>query len=308
MTHLKGPHMLDVVIVSWNSEDTLAQCVNSVLDVSESDGIPVSVVVVDNGSERPPVGCPFNALIITNTCNEGFAAACNRGAAAGSSPWILFLNPDVILKEGSLRVAMNALSGGEEKIVGIQLRDRDGRVQRTCAKRPTTMNLCARSLGIDRTRVGRRFGPLMTEFDYTADAHVDQVIGAFFCTTRRLFGILGGFDTRFFVYYEEVDFCVRAAKLGAPTEHLGSKYSVHLGGTSTVKAGPLRYAYASVSRYIYARKHLSKAGAAVVGICSLVLEPCRRTLHELARGRMAGAWMIVQSYLQWVRSQRAEPG
>ncbi len=214
-----APNALDVVIVNWNGGALLRACLASLAAAEDDLGetLALRVVVVDNASrdgslENLP-SLRHGPAVIANPDNQGFGRACNAGAARGNAPAILFLNPDARVTGASLAGAHAALMAeAGTGIVGAQLRDEAGRVQRSCARRPSAVSLVGQALLLDRARlVPSHF---MTEWDHGEDRAVDQVMGAFLMIRRSLFTALGGFDERFFVYYEDVDLCARAWDAG----------------------------------------------------------------------------------------------
>src|SRR5207244_1137292 len=96
---------VDIVIVNWNAGPLLRQCVESIVDVSQSDLVP-RTVVVDNastdGSAHTLDDIQLPLTLLRNERNLGFAAACNQGAKGSTAPYLLFLNPDTRLATGAL--------------------------------------------------------------------------------------------------------------------------------------------------------------------------------------------------------------
>jgi GT2 family glycosyltransferase len=102
------------------------------------------------------------------------------------------------------------------------------------------------------------------------------VIGAFFLVRRSIYDQLQGFDERFFVYFEEVDFCERTRQLGMQIVYLATAQARHVGGgcSNQVKATSLFYSLRS--RLLYARKHFSNTAASLVEVTTLFAEPTIR--------------------------------
>ena len=161
-----------------------------------------------------------------NADNRGFGAACNQGAAGSDADFLLFLNPDTRLMPGSLAEPVRYLRSPEHEtvgIVGIQLFDADGHVARNTARAPTAWSMVGNSVGLDRL-MPRLFPPhFVTEWAHDETRPVDQVMGAFFLVRRSVFEALGGFDERFFVYYEDLDFSVRARAHGWSSVYLATR-------------------------------------------------------------------------------------
>jgi len=272
-----------VVIVNWNSGTQLAECLNSFSTVKD-DGSAIRVTIIDNASAdgsgdgvAAPPSVPL--AIVRNSDNCGFSAACNQGAAGSQAEFLLFLNPDTRLMPGSLAGPANFLRSGENDavgIVGIRLLDEDGKVARNSARVPTAWSMVGNSIGLDRV-----FPSIFPPHFNSAWAHdetraVDQVMGAFFFVRRSVFETLSGFDERFFVYYEDLDFAVRARARGWRSVYLASAQAFHRGQGTTTGATERRTLYFCRSRILYARKHLGAAGAVAVMIATLLLEPIAR--------------------------------
>lgn len=279
----------DIVIVNWNSGSQLQTCIESVR-THRSDYVG-HCIVVDNGSLDGSTDFLAGAediVLIETGQNLGFGKACNLGAACGQSPFILFLNPDASLRQGSLAVPLTFLSRPENQqvgIAGIALTNADGSLQRTCSYAPSPTRLLARSLGLDLAfpETGMR----MAAWDHAETRAVDQVIGAFFCVRRSLFTQLGGFDERFFVYFEEVDFSRRAALAGYNSYFLPAGNAFHEGGGVSSQVKAHRLFYSLRSRIQYAFKHFSRPNALGVAVVTLGVEPLTRFAQLIFKRRWA---------------------
>ena len=280
---------LDIVIVNWNAGPLLRDCVASVLAADCSGFVLDRVVVVDNASEDGslsslPLDHPA-VTIVRNPDNRGFAVACNQGAARSAADYLLFLNPDVRLDRGSLCGAVAFMEqGGNQgiEISGIRLRAPDGQTQRCCARFPTVGRLLAHSIGLDRL-VPRLVAPhFMTEWDHQDSREVPQVMGAFLMIRRGAFQRLGGFDERFFLYYEDVDLCWRLSRSGGRCAHNAAVSAVHVGGGTTRAILARRQFLAAASRIQFSRKHFGGKALAVAA-AALTVEPLARLGHALLR-------------------------
>lgn len=252
---------IGIVIVTYFSEAEIGAC----LDAALASG--ADVVVVDNasgdGTVREVARRPA-AKLIANDSNRGFAAAVNQGIQALSSPYVLLLNPDAILVEGleSLRAACDLprAGGAGGKLIGI-----DGQMQVGFMARalPTPAALVLEQLLLNRlwrgNPVNRRYRGLA--LDYSKICAVEQPAGAFFMLRRGLWQKLGGFDEGFRpLWFEDVDFCRRAAYEGCTLYFVPSAVARHEGGYSISKISvEMRrfYWYANLIRY--AGKHFRPA-------------------------------------------------
>jgi GT2 family glycosyltransferase len=225
-----------------------------------------------------------NVTLIRTGKNLGFGKACNLGAKHADSEYLLFLNPDAALFEGTLTKVVNFMQEPTNQTVGIcgvQLIEVSGKISRSCARFPTVTAFLAHVVGLDR--FSPRFGNTMAEWDHLANRQVDQVIGAFFFVRRGLFQQLQGFDERFFVYFEEVDFSFRAYRAGWLSFYLADSQAFHAGGGTSSQVKARRMFYSLRSRLLYAFKHFSLPAALTVLAATLLLEPLSRSVLALAR-------------------------
>jgi GT2 family glycosyltransferase len=300
---------LRIIIVNWNAGAQLRDCLYSICGASQKGFILECVVVVDNGSVDGSADCVkdinLNIRLIRNSRNRGFAAACNQGVEHSETDYLLFLNPDMTLHPDSLEVPIAFMSNPENSgtgICGIQLLGGDGRISRSCSRFPTTGMFIARSLGLDRLFPSHFRQQFMTEWNHAESALVDQVIGAFFLVRRSVYEALGGFDERFFVYFEEVDFSLRARNAGWGCHYLTQAVAYHRGcGTSDQAKGD-RLFYSLRSRMLYGYKHFGKASATVLACSSLLWEPISRLTSALINGSPGLAMETLKGYGRLWRS------
>jgi GT2 family glycosyltransferase len=156
--------------------------------------------------------------VVETGCNLGFAQGANRGAAAAAASEVLvFLNPDARVLPGAVATLVEALAVTPAAgVAGGGLVDENGRWQPAAAHFGPVRHLL-----LDTTP-----GRLPSRWRRTHHA-VDWVYGTFMAVRRDLFGQLGGFDARYFVYGEDLDLCYRAARLGARTIHVPAARAIH---------------------------------------------------------------------------------
>ncbi|HEX8391965.1 MAG TPA: glycosyltransferase family 2 protein [Longimicrobium sp.] len=298
---------LHIVIVNWNGGARLAECLRSIASARRETVVLRRVTVVDNGSTDGSAqnldGCGIPLHVVRNPRNVGFAAACNQGSRGCAADYLLLLNPDTRLSATALEAPVAFLEAAENAgvgICGVQLVDDAGRVSRTCARFPTPGRFVARGLALDRV-APRAFPPhFMVEWPHGESRAVDQVMGAFFLTRGALWARLGGFDERFFVYFEEVDYALRARAAGYGSYFLTATQVYHEGGASSGQVPARRLFYSLRSRILYSCKHFGAPGAALVLLSTLALEPWTRLALQGARGSLRGAGETLAAYgLLW---------
>jgi N-acetylglucosaminyl-diphospho-decaprenol L-rhamnosyltransferase len=289
----------DIVIVNWNSRQMLADCVRS---IDENPAGVGQVIVVDNGSidgsdQVSSTVRPVN--IIRTGRNNGFAKACNIGAAHCGAPYILFLNPDAELVGDGLPTVLNFMgspAAARVGICGVQLVGEDGAIQRHCARFTDFSTYFGHATGLNRILPKLFTQHFMTDFDHRSNREVDQVIGAYYLIRTELFRALGGFDERFFVYFEEVDLALRAKQKGWSTYFLADAKGFHHGGGTSEQVKAHRLFYSLRSRIQYARKHFSPPAAWGTVAITLLIEPASRLARSLARRSKADVRNTVQGY------------
>lgn len=290
--------IVSVVIVNWNAGRQLLECINSV----NQYGTPLvsEIIVVDNGSrdasesfvERLP-----NVKLLRAGENLGFGKACNRGAQHATSEYLLFLNPDAVLYADTLSKILTYMedpANAKVGICGVQLLDETGRVSRSCTRFPSPLGFVAHAIGADR--IVPRLGHFMAEWDHEQTRQVDHVIGAFFLVRRELFERLCGFDERFFVYLEDLDFSFRAHQAGWHSVYLADTQAFHAGGGTSNQVKARRLFYSLRSRLLYSFKHFPRIGGFAVLAATLFVEPLSRSVLALLRCSWSGLQEIWAAY------------
>lgn len=286
------------VIVNWNAGSQLEQCLRSLQNECPA-------IVVDNASTDgscQAVRQLHGVTVIESSENLGFGKACNLGASHVKADYVLFLNPDAALFPGTLERALTFMQDpvhAQVGICGVQLVDTHGHVARSCVRFPTATRLVAQAVGLDR--LAPSLALLMADWPHDTTKTVDHVIGAFFLVRKELFNTLGGFDERFFLYLEDLDFSYRARQIGWNSAYLADVQAFHKGGGTSDQIKARRLFYVLRSRLIYAHKHFSLGGMLVVLLATLFLEPISRTIQSLGKRSWSGFKEVWQGYAMLVR-------
>ena len=305
------PPRVDVVIVNWNTGDQLRRCLESIASLRTPSVVISRVVVVDNASRDGSAAglhdLPLPLTVLCNPRNVGFAAACNQGAAASQADFLLFLNPDTLFLEDALTAPVQLMLSPEGRdigICGIRLVDADGGPTTVAARFPGVRVIVGEATGLGRVLPARFPRHLLAPDETRVSRDVDQVIGAFFLMRRPLFERLGGFDERFFVYYEEVDLALRARQAGFRSHLLVTATAVHHGGLSSEQVRARRLFYTLRSRLLYVGKHQSLAGRVLVYAVTLGIEPWVRLAHAAIATRSLDSMAeIIKAYV-WLLTDR----
>jgi GT2 family glycosyltransferase len=253
-----------LVIVNYNAGAELRTALESV--ATEMEGRPWEAVVVDNASEDgsgEAVGAfEPRPRLIRNATNVGFGRGVNQGVGASSAPFILVMNPDCRLIPGAMTTMRLELEAHPRcAVVGPRILDPDGSVQGSARGDPDML-----------TGLFGRTGPLRAFLPATAAARrnvvsgeidrqgaaVDWVSGACMLIRRSAFDQVGGFDPRYFLYWEDADLCRRLRAEGYEIRYAPGATAVHRVGHSsrTAREGSIRAFHASA--YLYYTTHVAK--------------------------------------------------
>jgi len=240
---------LSLIIVSYNSSSVIVPCLESLHCLTD-----VEIIIVDNASTdttRNLIEVDFpHVFLIKNSVNKGFAAAANQGFASASGRWVMFLNPDTVLRVCNIDSIMKFLKHtNRASVIGCRMVDESGLPQPSCWKAPS---LCM--LFLDSFLPYRTSRSLISEIPQTV-REVDMVSGACMIVRREVFDDLGGFDERFFMYYEDADFCLRARKKNYRIYYTPDISICHriANSTDSEKNRFFRYLYAS--KLTFYKKH-----------------------------------------------------
>jgi len=294
---------VDVVIVNWNTGRQLHKCLNSIAATQKDQFELRRVVVADNassdGSADGLEGPDLPLTLLRNSVNRGFAAASNQGASGSTADYLLFLNPDTVLYSNSLAgpVVFMETKGNERiGVAGIQLVDEAGQVFRSCARFPTPAQLFSRMLGLDKLFPHSFPSFRMTDWNHASSRRVDQVTGAFFLVRRVLFEAMEGFDERFFLYMEELDFSYRIWQEGWSSHYLAEVRAFHRGGGASERDKAARLFHSTGSRILYGYKHFGRTAAALLMLGSFLIEPAARLGFALVRLSPARTNEVLKAY------------
>ncbi|MFA6304088.1 MAG: glycosyltransferase family 2 protein [Legionella sp.] len=274
---------LDIIIVNWNSGKLLFNCVTSLLSYCSS--VIDKIIIIDNGSkdgsEQLVINLPKVEVHFAQR-NLGFAKACNLGATFSKNPYLLFLNPDTELIEDSISKVINYMARDENSsvaICGIQMVDPNGLIVKSCSRFPRVWTYLIQAIGINKLL--KKYADTMMDWAHDSTQEVDQVIGAFFLIRRNIFMQLNGFDERFFVYFEEVDFSYRAKQLGFSSIYFSESKIFHVGGGISQQVKAARLFYSLRSRILFARKHFSLVSFLFVIFITFCIESISRLVYSL---------------------------
>ena len=225
------------VVVNYNARDHLLRCVQSL----RADGVR-RIVVVDNDSqdgsgETLADGDP-DAQWLATGLNLGYGTAANRGVAATTEPYVLVLNPDVVVEPGTVKALTAALERDDRlAVVGPKVETPDGERYPSARRFPDLVTAAGHAF-LGYVAPGNRFSRAYKLADRDPDQphEADWISGSCFLARRRAFEDVGGFDEAYFMYAEDVDLCWRLWRAGWRVAYEPAGRVVHVGAASTDQA------------------------------------------------------------------------
>jgi hypothetical protein len=244
---------LTVLIVSYGVRDLLAHCL-------ESLGGHAETIVVDNASpdgSADLVRERFPAVrLVALPENRGFSAAVNRGARDATGDALLLLNPDAeVLVGGMERMLSSVLLRPDAWAVGFRQVDEEGRYQLSVGLEPGfATELLRRTVQRRLDRGGRWLGGAIDRL-LSRPVRVPWVAGSVLLVRRDAFRRVGGFDERFFLYFEDIDFCLRLRAAGGRVYYDPTVTVLHHRGASAAGARELASRAYRESQLYFWEKH-----------------------------------------------------
>ena len=231
---------LDIIIVNYNSTEQLLWCLKSLFDGSH--GISLRVQVHDNASKKDDVDRLKKAfpqiLLIKNKRNLGFAKAVNNAFKQGSAPYALILNPDTLVQPDTLSKAMEHMEAHPEVgILGPVILDSDGAIQGSARAFPNLLTaLFGRKSILSKIFPNNpitRENILTDRSDGVTPMEVDWVSGACMLVRRDAVDHVGLLDDKFFMYWEDADWCRRMWQKGWKVVYFPRSSVMHYVGVSS---------------------------------------------------------------------------
>lgn len=246
---------LSVITVNWKVKDLVFRSLQSLYQ--HTRGISFEVFFVDNDSRDGSVGLiqrEFPQIhIIANQKNLGFAKACNQGIQASIGDFVLLLNPDTEFFDNALgKLVVWMRNHPDVGIAGGKLLNPDRTLQQSVRRFPTFISQALILLKLHH--VFPDLKPLRHYFakDFNYDPppfvgggkgegiEVDQVMGSFFCIRRELIKQIGPLDERYFIWFEEVDYCKMARDADWKVVYTPELSIIHHGGESFAQVFALK--------------------------------------------------------------------
>lgn len=257
--------LVSAIVVSYNTGRRLKECLyalSSDPDISE-------IVLIDNGNPEDMRAWiarfaeqRSRVTVVSGHGNIGFGAAVNLGAARAASPQLLVINPDAVLRRGSIESMQAAAAACTEPwIVGGKIFDLYGREERGPRRRELTLWRAFTSF------LGWNTWTLEATPEPSQPVDMPVVSGAFFLTSAASMSQLEGFDEGYFLHVEDIDLCRRCREAGGRVIYDPRSGALHYGATSDApSAFVARHKSNGLARYFkkFAHSPLDRLAVAIV--------------------------------------------
>ncbi|KIP84425.1 glycosyltransferase family 2 protein [Stenotrophomonas sp. CFBP 13724] len=217
------------VVVTYQSSTTIEDCLQRLRDAR---GI-AEIRVVDNGSTDDTVDIlqrhashDPRVRFIANPDNPGFAAANNQGVGDSSSPWLAFINPDVMVEAETLALLCERAQALGDCLLGVEQVDENGRADDAVRRRDPDFLAMLRSPG-SGSKLAIARDPSV------AMQRVPAISGAVMLMPRALFERIGGWDAGYRLHAEDLDLCRRVREAGGVVAIANDLRVLHVRGVSS---------------------------------------------------------------------------
>lgn len=219
---------LSIITVGYRSEDTIGPFLDSIQ--KSRDGLNKEIIVVDNYPMDKGVEIarnhPLKPTVLINTENVGFSKAINKGFLSSKGKHILVINPDTRIKGNALKLLFDfAEAHPVLGAVAPKLLYNDGKIQPSCYMFPTIGN-AVKYYFFGCKQCFNKYYP------GNKTTKVDIAVMAAFLIPRTTFNQVGGLDERFFLYYEDIEYCRRLKKYNLPVYFYPKAVVMHAHGAS----------------------------------------------------------------------------
>jgi len=258
---IKNHNKLSVIIPTFNSGEYIHTCIFSLKESLNMIGMDHEIIVIDNNSNDSTVDVlerEENVSLLKLSQNVGFAKSVNMGIRRASGNLFLILNPDTRPQKASLINLHKCMMKSGSGIVGGLSYRRDRTIHGSFVRKPSLLTLL-----FDYSNLRKIVpGDVIHKQHYYQDRkvpndqmYVDIVSGSFMMIDKKVVEKIGYFDENFFMYLEDVDFCVRALKENIVVSLCPESKIFHEGGASSKNEDRILHSAWDKSRRYYSKKH-----------------------------------------------------
>lgn len=280
---------LSIILVSYNTKELLLRCLSSILNSIEN--VDFEIIVVDNNSKDGSTKEVHNRFprikLIENQSNRGFAAANNQGLRLMRGEYALLLNPDTLMTDSSLSKMIEFIRENPKTgIVGCRILNPDRSLQPSAFPIPSLKDLILSGFAASWISVGRYVQRHSNRhyMPHKRPVRVGWVSGACLLIRKETMEEIGLLDENFFLFSEDVDWCIRAQRRGWDVVYYPHATIIHYGGQSSQKNLALKIASFYRKRFYFVKKHFGRLALLFLKMISFF--------------ELMGKWFLVAFFLK----------
>lgn len=255
---------VSIIIINFNCGQYIFNCIESIYSFTTENDF--EIIIVDNNSDDGSVSELIKKFpeikIINNSQNIGFGAANNTGARKAAGEYVFFLNPDTVFLNDCVSIFMRFFSesGNDAVSCGARLETASGNYSVSYGNFPSVFQQFS-DIGfrVLYKKSYDKFLSISPPCNFDTPQKVGYLSGAGIFIKKNIFQKAGGFDERFFMYYEDTDLFFRLNKAGYQSFIVPEARIVHFGCSAILPDGSFNYAkYALMekSKYLYFAKNI----------------------------------------------------
>lgn len=290
--------LISLITVNYNGLSDTCKLISSVYSVFGDGGVCVGgesfgieIIVVDNNKESSDlkvIAATYpDVIAVQNPINSGFAAGNNLGLKYAHGDYILFINNDVQLRDGSLKFLLERVLSSS-KIAGASpkiLSSRDAKtIQYAGYTSLTKITLRNKTIGLDEIDYGQ----------YDTAQSVPYVHGAAFLIKKEVIDRVGGWPECYFLYYEELDWSMQIRRLGYELWYEPKCVVYHSGSATIGVNSPVQVFYMTRNRMILARRNLTRFNA----FLSILYQKCIAVPKQCVKFALQGRFALVSTSIK----------
>ncbi len=261
--------ILSIIIVHYKKDEDLINCVKSI--VKSNTKFSFEIIVVDNfvnSKVEEKIKGFKKVRYFKMSSNLGYGGGNNFGSGSAKGEYLLFLNPDTIVLKDALNNLINFIKDRKDAgIVAPILLDKNNHSYPQGNKKLGLLEgiICLSFINriFPKNKVSKSY--FLQDWDRKTLKEVDVVPGTAFVIKKDIFEKLGGFDDRFFLYFEEFDLCRRIKAIGYKLYILPTSKIIHYWGSSTKRIREIKNIFEK-SKFLYFRKYYGLIPAMIIKV------------------------------------------
>ena len=238
--------MISIIIINYNSTKHLESNLLSIRK-SKLPKTEVEIIVLDNNSKNKPnedILKKYNVSYYKSKVNMGYSKALNYAITKINGRYILILNPDVIVKKNSIMNLYNYYTTNKVGVLGTKVLNLDSTFQLSSRRRfPYFKYLIPYLFKINKINFYN-----YSDIDNNTIHEVDSISGCCMFFSKEVYDLTNGFDERFFLYFEDTDFCIKIKKIGLNVIYYPLSEIFHI-----------KYGSRNFNNYLYVKYHFYKS-------------------------------------------------